>query len=63
MVAASACAAVSGNNEFYRIIVLSNPARAWRLALLTALTSVVGGIFGYGIGWATFVALGYLAFR
>lgn len=29
---------------------LAHPARAWRLALLTTLTSVAGGLFGYLIG-------------
>lgn len=30
---------------------LANPRQAWRLALLTTLTSVAGGIFGYAIGY------------
>jgi membrane protein YqaA with SNARE-associated domain len=30
---------------------LANPSRAWRLALLTTLTSVAGGLFGYLIGY------------
>jgi len=29
---------------------LAQPSRAWRLALLTTLTSVAGGLFGYLIG-------------
>ena len=29
---------------------LANPRQAWRLALLTTLTSVAGGLFGYAIG-------------
>lgn len=29
---------------------LANPRQAWRLALLTTLTSVGGGLFGYAIG-------------
>lgn len=29
---------------------LANPGQAWRLALLTTLTSVAGGLFGYAIG-------------
>ncbi|MCK6404998.1 MAG: DedA family protein [Rhodocyclaceae bacterium] len=33
---------------------LAEPARAWRLALLTTLTSVVGGLFGYLIGALAF---------
>ena len=30
---------------------LANPRRAWWFALLTALTSVAGGLFGYTIGY------------
>lgn len=30
---------------------LANPKRAWFLALLTTLTSVAGGLFGYAIGY------------
>lgn len=30
---------------------LANPRRAWWLALLTTLTSVIGGFFGYLIGY------------
>jgi len=30
---------------------LANPRQAWRLALLTTLTSVAGGLFGYAIGY------------
>ncbi len=33
---------------------LATPARAWRLALLTTLTSVAGGLFGYLIGHFAF---------
>lgn len=33
---------------------LANPSRAWRLALLTTLTSVAGGLFGYLIGYVAF---------
>jgi membrane protein YqaA with SNARE-associated domain len=33
---------------------LANPARAWWFALLTTLTSVVGGLFGYLIGTLAF---------
>jgi membrane protein YqaA with SNARE-associated domain len=29
---------------------LANPARAWWFAALTTLASVIGGLFGYGIG-------------
>ncbi len=32
---------------------LANPSRAWRFALITTVTSVLGGLFGYFIG-ATF---------
>jgi len=30
---------------------LANPRRAWYFALLTTLTSVAGGLFGYAIGY------------
>ncbi|WP_291994729.1 YqaA family protein [Candidatus Accumulibacter sp. ACC003] len=30
---------------------LAQPRRAWRLALLTTLASVAGGLLGYGIGY------------
>ena len=33
---------------------LANPPRAWWLALLTTLTSVLGGLFGYAIGMFAF---------
>lgn len=36
---------------------LANPGRAWRLALLTTLTSVAGGLFGYAIGHYGFDAI------
>jgi len=36
---------------------LANPRRAWWLALLTTLTSVLGGMFGYLIGLYAFSAI------
>ncbi|MEF8721820.1 MAG: VTT domain-containing protein [Candidatus Accumulibacter delftensis] len=36
---------------------LAQPQRAWRLALLTTLTSVAGGLLGYGIGYFAIDAL------
>ncbi|MDZ4200792.1 MAG: YqaA family protein [Gallionella sp.] len=36
---------------------LANPARAWWFALLTTLTSVAGGLFGYAIGYFAFDAI------
>ncbi len=33
---------------------LARPRRAWRFALLTTLTSVAGGLFGYAIGYYAF---------
>ncbi len=33
---------------------LANPARAWRFALITTVTSVLGGLFGYFIGATLF---------
>ena len=35
-------------------MVLANPHRAWNLALLTTVTSVLGGILGYMIGMFSF---------
>lgn len=36
---------------------LASPARAWRFALLTTVTSVAGGLFGYLIGYFAFEAI------
>jgi len=36
---------------------LANPARAWRLALITTLASVAGGLFGYTLGYFAFDAI------
>jgi membrane protein YqaA with SNARE-associated domain len=36
---------------------LANPGRAWRFALLTTVTSVAGGLFGYLIGQYAFEAI------
>ncbi len=36
---------------------LAQPQSAWRLALLTTLTSVAGGLFGYAIGYFAIDAL------
>lgn len=36
---------------------LSTPSGAWRFALITTLTSVAGGLFGYAIGYFAFDAL------
>lgn len=33
---------------------LANPSKAWKFALLTTLTSVIGGLFGYLIGTFAF---------
>ena len=35
-------------------MVLARPDRAWRLALICTVASVVGGVFGYYIGYALF---------
>ena len=35
-------------------MVLANPHRAWNLALLTTVTSVLGGVLGYLIGMFSF---------
>jgi len=36
---------------------LANPSRAWRFALLTTVTSVLGGLLGYAIGHFAFGAI------
>lgn len=38
-------------------VSLANFKRAWRLALLTTLTSVAGGLFVYAIGYFAFDAI------
>lgn len=35
-------------------MALSRPEKAWRLALLTTLASVIGGMLGYAIGYFVF---------
>lgn len=35
-------------------MTLANPANAWRLAALTTITSVLGGLLGYAIGMFAF---------
>ena len=38
-------------------MTLARPERGWRLALLTTLTSVAGGLLGYLIGWIAIDAI------
>ncbi len=38
-------------------MVLGNRSKAWRLAFLTTLASVLGGLIGYLIGWLAFEAV------
>lgn len=38
-------------------MVLREPAQSWRLAGLTTLASVVGGLFGYAIGFFAYAAI------
>ncbi len=38
-------------------MALSSPRSAWRLAMLTTIASVVGGLLGYGIGYFAMVAV------
>jgi membrane protein YqaA with SNARE-associated domain len=35
-------------------MTLARPERGWRLATLTTAASVIGGLFGYAIGWFGF---------
>jgi membrane protein YqaA with SNARE-associated domain len=39
-------------------MILARPSRAWRLAALCTLSSVVGGLLGYAIGYFLFDAVG-----
>ena len=39
-------------------MVLAAPARAWRIAVVTTLASVLGGLLGYGIGAGLYEAIG-----
>ena len=39
-------------------MVLAAPARAWRVALVCTLASVLGGLAGYGIGYFIYEAVG-----
>lgn len=39
-------------------MVLSRPSKAWRLAGITTLFSILGGILGYAIGYYAFELLG-----
>ena len=39
-------------------MVLADRARAWTLALITTVTSVIGGLAGYAIGLLFFAAIG-----
>ena len=36
------------------VVALARPESAWRFALLTTLTSVIGGLLGYCIGYFIF---------
>ena len=44
-------------------MVLANPDRAWRIALIATTASVVGGLFGYAIGYFLFETLGNWVFN
>lgn len=39
-------------------MVLARPERAWRIALICTVASVVGGFFGYAIGYFLFETIG-----
>jgi membrane protein YqaA with SNARE-associated domain len=43
-------------------MVLANPDRAWRIATIATVASVLGGLFGYAIGYFLFETLGNLLF-
>jgi membrane protein YqaA with SNARE-associated domain len=39
-------------------MVLARPERAWRIAAICTIASVIGGFFGYAIGYFLFEAIG-----
>lgn len=39
-------------------MIIARPERAWRLAFIATLSSVIGGFFGYAIGYFLFEAVG-----
>lgn len=39
-------------------MIIARPERAWRLAFIATITSVIGGFFGYAIGYFLFEAVG-----
>jgi membrane protein YqaA with SNARE-associated domain len=39
-------------------MVLARPERAWRIAAVCTVASVIGGFFGYGIGYFLFETIG-----
>ena len=39
-------------------MVLAAPERAWRIAAVATVASVLGGFLGYGIGYFAFAAIG-----
>lgn len=45
-------------DPLYMAMILENRDRSWRLAFLCTLTSVVGGLLGYYIGYALFETIG-----
>lgn len=40
-------------------MVLATPRRAWLIALVAMVSSVIGGLFGYYIGYALFETVGF----
>ncbi|PPB81505.1 membrane protein YqaA with SNARE-associated domain [Albidovulum inexpectatum] len=39
-------------------MIIARPSRAWLIATVALVTSVLGGLFGYFIGWAMWDSLG-----
>ncbi len=39
-------------------MIIARPERAWRLAFIATISSVIGGFFGYAIGYFLFEAVG-----
>tara|TARA_A100000171_G_C2139703_1_gene153889 strand:+ start:7082 stop:7693 length:612 start_codon:yes stop_codon:yes gene_type:complete len=45
-------------DPLYIAMLVANREKAWRLAILCTLTSVVGGVLGYYIGYALYESIG-----
>jgi len=44
-------------------LCIALPVKSWRFAFLAALGSVIGGAFGYGIGWGLWISVSELFYN